>query len=122
MNERALLKRRLQISARLTLLAGAIASVAVYLTASQEEQSALVNEFRESKAYRHELEAYGGKLSIVSDELMQWFTSLWQGKTLAFTIAVLTVGTAVFLFWTARQIPENLPDQAGDIPDSELKG
>jgi len=121
-NERALLKKRFQISARLTLLAGAIASAAIYLTASQEEQSSLINEFRESKAYRHELEAYGGKLSIVSDELMQWFTSLWHGENLAFTVAFVSTAVALLLFWSARQISANLPDQKDDITDSESKG
>ena len=121
MTERILLKKRLDIAARLILLAGAIASTAIYLIASQEEQSALVNEFRDSKAYRHELEAYGGKLSVVSDELTRWFESLWRGENLAFTVAFVSTAVALFLFWTARQIPANLPDQAGDIPDSELK-
>jgi hypothetical protein len=121
-NERALLKRRLQISARLTLIAGAIASTAIFLTASQEEQNALVNEFQNSKAYRHELEAYGGKLSIVSDELIRWFFSLWHGETLAFTVAFFSIAVTLLLFWAARHIPTNLIDQSGETIDKEPKG
>jgi hypothetical protein len=104
-NMRLQLKRRLNISATLTLVVGVIASTAIYLTASHEDQSALVNEFQNSKAYRHELEAYGGKLSVVSDELTRWFTSLWQGESLAFTVAVMAVATAALLLWLARRIP-----------------
>ena len=122
MNNRFLLKRRLDIAARLVLLAGVIASTAIYLTASHEEQNALVNEFQDSKAYRHELEAYGGKLSIVSDELTRWFSSLWQGETLAFTVAFVSTAVALLLFWSAGQISANLPEQTDDIRDSESKG
>ena len=118
-NERALLKRRLEISARLTLLAGAVASTAIYLTASQEEQNALVDEFRDSKAYRHQLEAYGGKLSVVSDELTRWFISLWQGETLAFTVAAVATLTALLLFRVARHIPA--VDQPAGHTDNESK-
>jgi len=121
-NNRFLLKRRLDIAARLVLLAGVIASTAIYLTASHEEQNALVNEFQDSKAYRHELEAYGGKLSIVSDELTRWFSSLWQGETLAFTVAFVSTAVALLLFWSAGQISANLPEQTDDIRDSESKG
>jgi hypothetical protein len=120
--ERILLKKRLDIAARLVLVAGAIASTAIYLTASQEEQNALVSEFRDSKAYRHELEVYGGKLSVVSDELTRWFSSLWQGETLAFTVAFVSTAVALLLFWSAGQISANLPEQTDDIRDSESKG
>jgi hypothetical protein len=120
--ERILLKKRLDIAARLVLLTGAVASTGIYLSATPDEQNLLVNEFQDSKAYRHELEAYGGKLSVVSDELTRWFSSLWQGENLAFTVAFVSIAVALLLFWSSRQISANLPDQTGDITDSESKG
>jgi len=120
--ERILLKKRLDIAARLVLLTGVVASTAIYLLATPDEQNALVNEFQDSKAYRHELEAYGGKLSIVSDELTRWFSSLWQGETIAFTVAFVSTAVALLFFWSAGQISANLPEQTDDIRDSESKG
>jgi len=116
------LKKRLDIAARLVLLTGVVASTAIYLLATPDEQNLLVNEFQDSKAYRHELEAYGGKLSIVSDELARWFSSLWHGENLAFTVAFVSTAVALLFFWSAGQISANLPEQTDDIRDSESKG
>jgi hypothetical protein len=104
-NEHAQLKKRLKLSAWLVLGSGSVASTAIYLTAATNEQNALVDGFRDSKVYRHELEAYGGKLSLVSDELVHWFASLWQGETLAFTVATVSTLIALLLLWLARRIP-----------------
>jgi len=120
--ERILLKKRLDIAARLVLLTGVVASTAIYLLSTPDEQNLLVNEFQDSKAYRHELEAYGGKLSIVSDELARWFSSLWHGENLAFTVAFVSTAVALLFFWSAGQISANLPEQTDDIRDSESKG
>jgi len=114
-----LLKKRLSISATLTLLAGVVASTAVFLTASPDEQNSLVTEFRNSKAYRHELEAYGGKLSLAADELSRWFNSLWKGENLAFTIAAASAAIACLLYFTARRIHTASSEQTDKTPDTK---
>jgi hypothetical protein len=101
----AQLKKRLNLSAAIVLAAGGAVSAAIYLTAATREENRLVSEFQNSKVYRRELEVYGGKLSVLMDELGRWFTSLWQGENLAFTIAAISVVTALLLFWLARNIP-----------------
>lgn len=98
------MKRRLNISATVTLVCGAVASAVIYLTASSPQENALIDGFLGSKSYRHELEHYGGKMSVVSDELSRWFISLWQGENLAFTIATITLLSASLLFCFARGI------------------
>jgi multisubunit Na+/H+ antiporter MnhB subunit len=103
--DHARLKKRLVQSAWLVLAGGAVASAAIYLTAATNGQNSLQEGFRGSKVYRHELEAYGGKLSLVSDELTSWFASLWQGETLAFTVAAIAADSAFLLLWLARRIP-----------------
>jgi hypothetical protein len=120
-SERFLLKKRLDIAALAIFLIGTCASAAIYLFAAPTEQNTLVNEFQNSKVYRHSLEAYGGKLSIVSDDLAGWFSSLWQGKTLAFTIASLSIAVALLLFWAARRIPAGTHERT-DISDEGTKG
>jgi hypothetical protein len=103
--DHARLKKRLVHSAWLVLACGTVASTAIYLTAATNGQNSLADGFRGSKVYRHELEAYGGKLSLVSDELTHWFASLWEGETLAFTIATVAAVSALLLLWLARRIP-----------------
>jgi hypothetical protein len=52
-----------------------------------------------SKKYLRELELYGGKLNILAVELHQWLASLWRGKALAYTIAVLTLMLSSLLWF-----------------------
>ncbi|NJD91496.1 MAG: hypothetical protein FIA91_08295 [Geobacter sp.] len=108
----AQLKKRLNLSAAMVLAAGGVAATAIYLTAATREENRLVSEFQNSKVYRRQLEGYGGKLSVVMDELGRWFTSLWQGENLAFTIAAISAVTALLLYWLARNIP---PASKGDL-------
>ena len=49
----------------------------------------------DSKLYRHNLEVYGGKFSVIMDDFRRWFIGLWQGKSLAVIIA----GTAILISW-----------------------
>ena len=86
--------------------------MAIYLTAANREENVLVREFQNSKVYRRELEVYGGKLSVVLDDLGRGFATLWQGENLAFTIAALSAVTALLLSWLARRIP---PPSKGDL-------
>jgi hypothetical protein len=44
-----------------------------------------------SKMYIHDLERFGGKAAVLSDEFMRWFAGLWHGKSLAWTVACITI-------------------------------
>lgn len=44
-----------------------------------------------SKRYIHDLERFGGKAAVLSDEFMRWFAGLWHGKSLAWTVACITI-------------------------------
>jgi hypothetical protein len=58
-----------------------------------------------TKIYRHDLEVYGGKAAVLADQFRRWFIGLWQGKTLAYTIACLTILFSFAGFIAARQFP-----------------
>jgi hypothetical protein len=88
-------------------------SVFIYLTADDVTENSLVREFENSKVYRHELEAYGGKLSVVSNEIIRWFEGLWQGRSLAFTVAAITFIAALGVFIVACGMPH---DVTSDTP------
>jgi hypothetical protein len=62
----------------------------------------------DSKMYRHDLELYGGKASVLADELRRWFVGMWHGKSLAFTVAFITVFISIVVFCIANHRPSNI--------------
>src|SRR5271168_4496220 len=52
--------------------------------------------------YILELQRIGGTAEVVMAELHQWFDSLWHGKPLACTVAVLCTALAAGCFWAAH--------------------
>jgi hypothetical protein len=66
-----------------------------------------------TKIYRHDLEVYGGKAAVLADEFRRWFIGLWHGKSLAFTIAVITIFISFVGFFTARHLPSRSESDAG---------
>ena len=85
------------------LLVGLVTATWIYVAAdttseSPDDAALHVVVPGESKAYRHELERFGGKAAVMADDLNRWFVSLWQGKRLAVLIGLLTVVVAVVCF------------------------
>jgi len=110
------------------LLAGLAGSAIIYLNASDDNADTIGYEFvggqsyavtaQDSKAYRHELERFGGKAAVFADDLNRWFASWWSGKGLAYLLAAFSVGGALVCFQVARgssaregrQLPPPPPD------------
>ena len=68
-----------------------------------------------SKLYRHNLEVYGGKFSVIMDDFRRWFLGLWQGKSLAFIIACTTLALSLGLFYQANYLGRSgKSESAGD--------
>jgi len=65
-------------------------AIAVYLTATPVAENTDVDDMLHSKKYLRELEGIGGKAAVFTSELNDWVAGLWHGKTLAYTIAVIT--------------------------------
>ncbi len=60
----------------------------------------------DSKQYMREMEMYGGKANVLADRLRRWFTGLWHGKSLAYTIASISVLLALGCSLTAARLPD----------------
>ncbi|HLZ97127.1 MAG TPA: hypothetical protein VKP66_04220 [Steroidobacteraceae bacterium] len=58
----------------------------------------------ESKRYRHDLERYGGKMAILTDEFGNWFSRLWHGRSLAYTIGAISIALSGIIFLVANQL------------------
>jgi hypothetical protein len=53
----------------------------------------------ESKAYRREVQRYGGKMALLFDDIGQWWGGLWHGRPLALTVAFITVVVSFALYF-----------------------
>jgi hypothetical protein len=65
--------------------------------------------------YRHNIELMGGKFAVYADQFNEWFASLWHGRELAYTVAVLSVAVALVCFLAGRLMSVPLlrePDEA----------
>lgn len=107
-------RKRLNRLGVLILLAGLLAAALIYVTAADEDD-ALAYEIvdgvaypvlaSESKAYRHDLERFGGKSALFADDLRRGLASLVQGKRLAGSVAGLALIAALVCLATARRAP-----------------
>ena len=102
------------------LLVGLISATWIYQTADNHSNNILgydegngsVYPIRpdDSKKYLRDLELYGGKANVLVTEFRLWFVGLWQGKSLAFTIAFITILLSFAFFWLAHYRPSNSRD------------
>jgi hypothetical protein len=89
---------------------GIFSAVYLYVTASPPPHHPLGYDPFASKKYVHELELYGGKITILAVEFRQWFERLWQGQYLSYTIACITVMLASLLWFLGSHATSNLDD------------
>jgi hypothetical protein len=110
-------RRRVRQIAAAMLALGLGSALTIYLIASPTSANPMGYDPMDTKKYLRELEVYGGKANVLSVEFQQWFAGLWHGRTLAGTVAVLTVLlTFVFWFVASNQVADD-----GDRPGVEAK-
>jgi hypothetical protein len=62
----------------------------------------------DSRMYRRDLELYGGKAAMVVDDFSRWLAGLWHGKSLAFTVASISIIISFIFFFAANRLPSRL--------------
>jgi hypothetical protein len=102
---------KLRIVPVVVLIVGLGSAIFIYIFA----EPSTVDPFNpmSSKGYIRELQLYGGKFNVLAAELSQWFGGLWHGRTLAFTVGVLSLFLA-WVFWfvcTPRHINHDKQSQ-----------
>jgi hypothetical protein len=117
-------RRSFHLIAAAILLAGLGSAVLIYLTADSYSERVLGYEMvggsvypitpQDSKKYRHDLEVYGGKANVLADEFISWFNGLWRGKSLAFTVACITVFVSFGFFLVGSHLSS---DSESDVRD-----
>jgi len=58
----------------------------------------------DSKQYLRGLELYGGKANVLMDQFRRWFIGLWHGKSLAYTVACITIFISFWVFYVANYL------------------
>lgn len=82
-----------------TLLAGGFgAALVLYHRATTAVASPFDLEPSDSKSYLRQVEMMGGQANLVASGIRQWFTGLFQGTNLAYTVFGCTVAAAA-VFW-----------------------
>ena len=67
------------------LVAGFATAIVIYfVNAAPDDASGY--RLEDSKKYVREMEIYGGKMNLLASELGNWFSGLWHGRSLAFTV------------------------------------
>jgi hypothetical protein len=113
----------LNLISAIILLVGLGSALLIYRTAENTPYGALGYEEaggtvypimpEDSKKYLRDLELYGGKANVIMDELRRWFIGLWHGKSLAFTVACITIFVSFGVFYAANHLPSRLNS---DVP------
>jgi len=62
-------------------------------------------EIERTKMYRHDLEVYGGRANVLADDFREWWSGLWHGRDLAYTVGALTVLAALAWRFVATPMP-----------------
>jgi preprotein translocase subunit SecG len=102
-------RTRLYLISAIILLFGLGGSVLIYLSAGNS--SGNLSDYKNSKMYIHDLELYGGKANILMSKFMSWFAGLWHGKSLALTVACITIFISLAVFLISHYSgPEVKPD------------
>jgi hypothetical protein len=104
------LKPRRRVIAIAIALLGFGSALLIFLSAPPDEPPAW--DPMQSKMYLRQLEIIGGKSAVLGAELQQWFSSLWHGEQLAYTVAFLTLLVlSVYLFASAPRPRESVHKQ-----------
>jgi hypothetical protein len=88
-------------------------ALVIFLTADPEVEDPLLGDRFGQKKYLREMRTLGGQGNVVAAEFNEWFAGLWEGRALAGTVAVITVG-AVLVFRFVATHPE-APVEENDV-------
>ncbi len=100
----AFLYKHLYLYTGIILSAGIGSAISIYLAAGNSPGTDYNYEFEHSKVYIHDLELYGGKFNVLANELMSWFDGLWHGRSLAYTVAVITVLISIGFYFIVDKL------------------
>jgi len=85
------------------LAAGLVAAGVIYRRAASAAASPFDLEPQDSKSYLRQVEMMGGTANVLASQIRLWFTGLWHGTNLAYTLFCLCAGAAAVFWLVATQ-------------------
>jgi len=107
------LRSRLRHLGASILFIGLLAAELIYFFAGNNADADAAEEIASGRAYEHNLELMGGKFASLSVDFDRWFMSLWHGRPLAYTVAVIAVVIAAGCFLVAHLMSTPSLDERG---------
>jgi hypothetical protein len=107
--------RQIRKIALMILALGLGSAIAIYFTIGPPQPNPLGFDPTDTKKYLREMEVYGGQANVFAAEIQEWFSGLWHGKTLAFTVATLTALLAAAIGFVASRLTQEEGDRSGDV-------
>jgi hypothetical protein len=112
------LRRKLKRLTLTILAVGFMAALGIFVVAAPAAEDPLGDPMQ-SKKYIHDMEVYGGKANVLAAQFREWFASLWQGRNLAYTVAVLTLASVPVARFFATPLPSEPESEPGpESPDA----
>ena len=120
------IRTRFQLVGIFILAQGLLAATLAFVRAAPDDESNLVIGYesmggqsfpittKNSKRYQAASEQFFGKAGGQIAELREWLGSLWHGRRLAYTLAVLSIASCATCFYLADFLSYPLPQQNPD--------
>jgi hypothetical protein len=112
---------RCKVIAAAILSVGLVSAVIIYLTAREAPADPFA-EFEKSKKFAYELERMGGKAALAANDINKWFAGLWQGESLAYTVAVITIVIAGGYYFVATSLEAEARMRDKEEPPPPVSG
>lgn len=90
------------------LALGLSAAAVVFVTSPADEESSgrvQLTTAENSRKYQLELRRIGGKAAVAAAQFDEWFDSLWHGRRLAGTLAIISIAGALICLAAGRLPP-----------------
>ena len=107
--------RRVRPAGLLVITIGWIAAAFVFVSAARDEGAAAARDLSRGEAFT--LERIGGKAAARTVEFDRWLASLWHGKRLAWTLALLSLAIGGTCLHIAGLMAEAADDDEPGRPD-----
>ena len=106
-------KTRRRIVSAILMIGFGIAA-GIYLNAGEMQENPFA-EYEQSKRFSHEVQRVGGKMALVATDLSTWFSSLWEGQQLAWSVAscTLVIAALYYVFSSGSNGEEDTGDCGG---------
>jgi len=100
------------------ILLGWGAALVIFLVAEPVVVDPLLGDPMSNKKYLRELRVMGGQGNVLAAEFQDWFAGLWEGRELAGTVAVLTIGVVLVFRFVATH--PGIPSAGAEQDDKTL--